>query len=376
MWRPEPLEKESKWSEGISISLKNYLDISKDLKLARFKLAYSLETYELEKNRDLKHITQLWDQHHKYYQIFKDLYSQKKTYKNRDQFLSYFQKISASKSPKISFLDLKVKIAERITESCNLCEKRCGVNRSAPDQGELGYCKVHEPIIASEFLHIGEEAPLVPSHTIFFTGCTLECVFCQNWNISQISHEGTCLSEKKLAGLIDHRRRQGSLNVNFVGGEPTPHLPYILRTLSFCKENIPVVWNSNFYMSLESMQLLMGVVDLYLSDFKFGNDDCASQLSGADNYWDIVRRNHLIASEAGDLIIRHLVLPGHVECCTKPILSWIKENLGKDTVVNIMGQYHPNYHAHQYPEISRFPREDEMREAFQWALQIGLNNLI
>ncbi len=129
-------------------------------------------------------------------------------------------------------------------------------------------------------------------------------------------------------------------------------------------------------MSEESMWILQGFVDLYLSDFKFGNDECASRLCAADNYWNTITRNHLMANESGTLIIRHLILPGHVECCTKPILSWIAEHLGFDTVVNLMGQYHPDYYAHQYPEISRIPFSSEIEEAVRWAKKVGLKNLI
>ena len=131
--------------------------------------------------------------------------------------------------------------------------------------------------------------------------------------------------------------------MNFVGGDPTPNLPYILKTMKLSKENIPVIWNSNFYMSEDAMKLLDGFVDLYLSDFKYGPSDCAEKLSGVSNYWNIVTRNHLIAKKSGDMIIRHLVLPDHVECCSKPILKWISKNLGNETVVNIMGQYRPVY---------------------------------
>lgn len=374
MWRSDPLDKNP--NIGISKSLQDYLKISKNLKLARFKRAYYLEVLKEKIDTDWANISKLWELHHQYYLCFQDLYVQEKIYTNQDSFSSYFKKLQSYKSPELSFLDLKIKLTEKIMEACHLCERRCGVDRSNYSPKNLGYCKSSQPLISSEFVHIGEEAPLVPSHTIFFTGCTFNCVFCQNWNISQRIEEGRFILEKKLAHIIDQRRKQGSLNVNFVGGDPTPHLAYILRTLTFCQENIPVIWNSNFYMSEEAMHILQGVVDLYLSDFKYGNDQCAHRLSDVKNYWKVVTRNHLMAKESGDLIIRHLVLPNHIECCTKPILSWIKEYLGEDTVVNIMGQYHPSYKAYEYPEISRFPYQTEMEEAFKWAKQLGLKNLI
>ncbi|HOQ18889.1 MAG TPA: radical SAM protein [Methanothermobacter thermautotrophicus] len=279
--------------------------------------------------------------------------------------------IECSGSCERSFLDLKIEIAERILGECSLCPWRCKVNRHR----EQGHCGVMEPRVASEFLHYGEEAPLVPSHTIFFSGCTLRCVFCQNWDISQNPSAGRHIEVDELAALIEERRRMGAANVNFVGGDPTPALPYILRVLSRVSISVPVVWNSNMYMTRESLRLIMGAADLYLTDFKFGNSECAERLAGAGNYFEVVSRNHLmIAGE--DMIIRHLVLPGHLECCTKPIISWVAENLGTDTVMNIMGQYRPLYRASAYPEINRPLYIEELEEARRWAMSEGLENLI
>jgi len=270
-----------------------------------------------------------------------------------------------------SFLDLKIEIAERIFRNCSLCQWRCGVDRRM----KAGRCGVTSPHVASEFLHYGEEAPLVPSHTIFFSGCTMNCVFCQNWDISQNPSAGACIPEDRLAAIIDKRRQMGSANVNFVGGDPTPALPYILRVLRKVSLSVPVVWNSNMYVSRESMRLLGGVVDLYLTDFKFGNSKCALKLAGVRNYFEVVSENHLrIRGE--DMIIRHLVIPGHLECCTKPIISWVADNLGKDTVMNIMGQYRPLYRASWYPELNRYPSREELEEARRWALKEGIENLI
>jgi putative pyruvate formate lyase activating enzyme len=225
-------------------------------------------------------------------------------------------------------------------------------------------------------MHLGEEAPLVPSHTIFFSGCNFECIYCQNFDISQFPESGIETSEENLAKVIDKRRMEGSRNVNFVGGDPTPNLLYILKTMRLSKENIPVIWNSNFYMSKDAMTLLDGFIDLYLSDFKYGPLDCAEKLSGTVNYWNTVTRNHLMAKKAGNMIIRHLVLPGHVECCSKPILKWISKNLGNETVVNIMGQYRPVYRANESPEIMCYPSHYEMEETINYAKSLGLMNII
>lgn len=269
--------------------------------------------------------------------------------------------------PAKSLLDLKIEIADRILKSCRLCERRCGTDRYK----SFGVCKVRESRIASEFLHIGEEFMLIPSYTIFFSGCTFNCVFCQNWDISQFI-SGRYVEPEDLARLISKRRSQGALNVNWVGGDPTPNVPYILKVLRLCDENLPQIWNSNMYCSIETMRLLDGIIDLYLTDFKYGNNRCAERLSKVKNYLEVVERNHIIASKQGDMLIRHLVMPNHLECCTRYVLRWISENL-PNSLVNIMDQYRPEYKAMDYEDISRTLRMSEYRTAIEMAKELGIN---
>jgi len=269
-------------------------------------------------------------------------------------------------SPSSSLLDLKIELASRIFHSCCFCERRCGVNR----QKEPGQCGVQEARIASEFLHLGEESLLVPSHTIFFSGCTFHCVFCQNWDISQ-RFCGVSVEPLKLVDIIEKRHDQGARNVNWVGGDPTPNLHYILNTLQSLEVNTPQVWNSNMYCSQETMDLLEGVIDVYLTDFKYGNDGCAKRLSEIPNYWAITTRNHALAYHQTEVLVRHLVMPNHVQCCSKPLLTWIASNL-PNAGVNIMAQYRPEYNAHDYEEIARCPRNEEIQEVLDYAKTLGL----
>jgi len=333
-------------------SLSHYFQVMSNKKLSKSKVSSRIKTVI---NDD---IDQLWREHEDIRDKFKDLYED----------LAY----KKLEKPDFSLLDLKIEIAEKIVENCHLCERRCNINRHLVK----GDCGVKESRIASQFIHTGEERVLVPSHTIFFSGCNFQCVFCQNFDISQNPLSGVQLRPKDLAEIIDKNRVHGSRNVNFVGGDPTPNLPFILKTMNLVNENIPVVWNSNFYMSLETMKLLDGFVDLYLTDFKYGNDECAKKLSKIDNYLEIISRNHKMAEKNGDLIIRHLVLPNHLECCTKPLLKWISQNLKKDTVINIMGQYRPIYLADNYEELLRYVNLDEIREAVKYAKSLGLKNVI
>jgi len=287
---------------------------------------------------------------------------------------NYFKILEKKDKPKFKKLskeefNKKIKDAFEILENCEFCERKCKVNRL---KGQLGFCRAANKIeISSYFEHLGEEYFFIPSFTIFFLGCTFSCQFCQNWTISQRIEKGTVYNEKELAEIIDEHSH--CKNVNFVGGDPTPYLPFILKILKLVKANIPVVWNSNFYMSEKAMDLLNGIVDVYLSDFKYGNNKCAERLSKVKNYFDIVSRNHVLALKDSELVIRHLVMPNHFECCTKKIFDFIANKLGKKAVINIMDQYRPQYMAHKYPEINRRLTAEEFKKAVDYAEKVGLN---
>ncbi len=272
-----------------------------------------------------------------------------------------------------SLLDLKVEIAYRITESCRFCENKCGVNRL---KGEVGECGVKRVNVHSYFHHYGEEAPLVPSGTIFYGGCNFKCVFCQNHDISQeYPNDGDVVDAKKLARIQEELRLTGARNINHVGGDPTPSLHVIVESLKYLDVNVPQLWNSNMYCSVESMKLLRELIDIWLPDFKYGNDRCAERLSLVKNYWNVVTRNIRWAHDWGDIIIRHLVLPNHVECCTKPVLKWISENCPR-SLVNIMEQYRPMFkvlrNPDRYRDIARRPTVEEMNTAYSYAKMLGI----
>ena len=270
-----------------------------------------------------------------------------------------------------SLLELKRELTKRIMLSCELCERKYRVNRLA---GEKGFCGLgKKSMVASEFIHLGEEPFISPSYTVFFMGCNMSCRYCQNWSISQWYESGTYIPVKIMAKYVELMWKKGVRNLNLEGGEPTPNLYYIISVLQKCDAPIPVVWNSNFYMSIDCMKILDGIVDVYLSDFKYGNDKCARKLSLVENYFEICSRNHLIASKNGEMVIRHLVLPNHIECCSKPVLRWIKNNLDKKCVVNIMSQYRPEFMARNYEEISRPITAEEFQEVVSYATKLGLN---
>ncbi|MGA8858058.1 MAG: radical SAM protein [Candidatus Bathyarchaeia archaeon] len=198
---------------------------------------------------------------------------------------------------------------------------------------------------------------------------------CQNWDISQDPDAGAPVSPGDLSLMIKSLRSEGAANINFVGGEPTPNLHIILEALNLTSVNVPILWNSNMYLTSEAMQILADVVDIWLPDFKWGNDRCALKYSRVVGYFEAVSRNHAMAHENGDMIVRHLVMPGHVECCTKPILDWIAENCPR-ALVNVMSQYRPEHlvlrEPEKYREIARCPSTQEIREARAYADQLGL----
>ena len=270
-----------------------------------------------------------------------------------------------------SLLELKAAIVDRMLENCSCCEHRCRINRK---MGEKGFCRLTDVSrYASEFLHMGEEPELVPSHTIFFTGCVFACVFCQNWDISTYPECGTEVDSRKLAKLVDIRRLHGAKNVNFV--TPTPHPHTVLKIVQEMSTNTPVIWNSNMYHSREIAEILEGVVDVYLGDFKYGNNECAQKYSKVKNYLEVVQSNFEFAYETAEILLRHLVLPGHLECCTKPIAEWLAKYIPQIRF-NLMFQYRPCYLAAEYPEIARHLRVEEKERAVEILKKARIEDLL
>jgi putative pyruvate formate lyase activating enzyme len=337
----------------------------KNEKPARF-LAAKLLPLDIDPYSPSVSVEELWKLHDKVSAEFEGFY--------RDLSQGGLGKLEASEKPRFSYLDLKVALAYRLMNPCRLCERRCGARRL---EGRPGVCTMdREIIVHSYFHHMGEEAPLVPSGTIFYGGCNFKCVFCQNYDISQVNPRGgEKLSTRELASIQVYLRRSGARNINHVGGEPTPHLPFILESFKYVDVNVPQLWNSNMYMSEDSMKLLVDIIDIWLPDLKYGNNDCAWRLSKVRNYWEVATRNIKLAHDHGDIIIRHLVLPNHIECCTRPVLEWIAKNTPR-SLVNIMDQYRPEHivakYPHMYRDIARRPKASEILEAYRIADELGI----
>lgn len=277
----------------------------------------------------------------------------------------------------------------RILERCELCPRACRVNKL---QGQRGFCQANAQLeISSYHPHFGEERSLVGrggSGTIFLTHCSLRCVFCINWEISQ-GGRGAERSLEDMADMMLRLQKIGCHNINFV--TPTHYSPHIVLALDIAAARglrLPVVYNTCGWERVEILRKLDGIVDIYLPDFKYADKEMAAKYSsGAESYPELTKKAILemhrqvgVAKPAPDglmyrgLMIRHLVMPNRVSG-TREVLRWIAENLPKDTYVNIMSQYTPTFKAWNYPEISRRITREEYMEAVGWAKEAGLTNL-
>ncbi len=270
-------------------------------------------------------------------------------------------------------------------DSCCICPRRCGVNRL---QDERGFCRTGRLArVASYSAHYGEEAPLVGSSgsgTIFFSGCNLSCVFCQNYDVSQLD-QGQEVTAQNLSKIMLDLQKAGCHNINFV--TPTHVVPQILEALVLARENglkVPLVYNSGGYDSVETLRLLNGIFDIYMPDAKYGSDKSALKYSDAKNYTHIMKMaikemykqvGDLTIDERGitmrGILVRHLVLPGEL-ASTAEVVRFLAEEVSRNTYLNVMSQYRPEYNACRFPELDRGITLKEYGDALLLAAQAGL----
>lgn len=285
-------------------------------------------------------------------------------------------------------LKRRVERARALFKSCSLCPRRCGVNRL---QGETGKCRTATRAEVSSYgPHFGEERPLVGRHgsgTIFFTHCNLRCVFCQNYSISQLG-EGEEVSAEKLAKMMLSLQAMGCHNINLVS--PTHVIPQILEALEVASTHglrVPLVYNSGGYDAVETLQILDGVVDIYMPDMKYADAAIAEELSGIKAYPEVnrgaVKEMHRQVGDlrvGGDgvatrgLLVRHLVLP-HDMAGTAEVVRYLAQEISANTCVNIMAQYRPCHRAYEYPKLSRTVTREEYLHALTTARKAGLKRL-
>jgi len=269
----------------------------------------------------------------------------------------------------------RIERALSLLESCEVCPHRCGVNRL---KGELGFCKTGKNVIVdSYFPHRGEEKPIRGyrgSGTVFFSYCNMRCIYCQNYQISQLG-EGREVSPEELSEMFLELQVMGCHNLNLV--TPSHVVPQILSALYLAVQKgfrLPIVYNTSSFDSLESLRLLEGIVDIYLADLKYADREIARRYSKVKNYPEIAMAaikemyrqvGDLILDKRGiairGLLIRHLVLPNGL-AGTEKVAEFLG-SLSKNMAVNVMDQYYPSYMAWKYPELNRRITQREYHQA-------------
>ena len=264
-------------------------------------------------------------------------------------------------------------LAQRQLQDCQLCPHHCGGARATA----TGICRVGQSsYIASEMLHLGEEALLRPAHAIFFSGCTATCRFCTAAKIAFRPTYGVVVSPAQLAARMVQRQREGARSICFIGGDPAPHIPFILETLHVLgdRKTVPAVFNSNFYLTDLALDLLAGAIDIYLPDLKFGPGEgpngCGERLGGMPGYWHAVTGCiDRLYREGKRLLVRHLLMPGHFDCCTLPVLQWLAARPMIE--VSLLTQYIAP--AHAKGELAAILGEQDVLKAQGLAHALALN---
>ena len=272
-------------------------------------------------------------------------------------------------------------------KKCEICPHRCGVDRT---NNQIGRCKSKNTVkVAKASIHMYEEPCISKgsgSGTVFFSNCNLNCVFCQNYEISQ-NGLGKEITINELANIFLKLQSKNVNNINLV--TPTSYVPQIIEAIKIAKDNglnIPIVYNSNSYENIETLKLLEGYIDIYLPDLKYSENELGEKYSNVKNYFEVATTaikemyrqvGNLKCDKNGiakkGVIIRHLVLPNHIEN-SKKVLSWINNNLPQDVYVSVMNQYFPIYKAKNIKDLNRKITKREMKKVEEFIYSIDLKN--
>lgn len=261
--------------------------------------------------------------------------------------------------------------------ACTLCERRCGVDRV---RGEHAPCGLNaETWCFKRHVSFAEELELLPSYMVYLGGCNFRCRFCVQAPMCFDPALGARMDPAEAAADFTRVIERGAKTINLLGGEPSMHLHTLLEIAAAAAErsggvdpkSFPLLLNSNMYMTPEVIDLLEGVVAMYIADFKFGTDACAKELAGIDRYVEVVTRNLLHASSGSEMIVRHLLMPGHVECCLRPVARWMAEHL-PETPFTLMTGYVPAYRAGACASLARLLTSAECAQAEDIVREHGL----
>ena len=270
---------------------------------------------------------------------------------------------------------------------CKICPHECNINRN---EGQIGRCKSKGKVKIALYSTHNFEEPCISgekgSGTVFFSNCNLNCVFCQNYEISQES-KGKEIEIEELADIFLKQQEKNVENINLV--TPTSYVPQIIEAIKIAKGKglkIPIVYNTNGYEKVETLKMLDGYIDIYLPDFKYYYNDLAKKYSKVDKYFEVTTNalkemQRQVGTSVFDengimkkgMIIRHLVLPNYIEN-SKKVLKWIKENMSDDIYVSIMAQYFPTYKSKEIDELNRKLTNDEWEEIESYVEELGIEN--
>ena len=271
-------------------------------------------------------------------------------------------------------------------EKCVICPHNCGVNRL---DGQVGRCKSRDTVKIALYSTHNFEEPCISgkrgSGTVFFSNCNMNCVFCQNYEISQ-KGKGREISIEDLAEIFIKQQKKDVENINLV--TPTSYVPQIIEAIKIARGNglkLPIVYNTNGYEKVETLKMLEGYIDIYLPDLKYSDDLLAKRLSKVDNYFEIAtnairemyrQTGRAIFNDDGimqkGMIIRHLVLPNHI-LNSRRVLKWINDNMS-DVYVSVMAQYFPTYKAKDIEDINRKLTKEEYEEIENYLYRLNLEN--
>ena len=264
----------------------------------------------------------------------------------------------------------RARIAQTMLANCRFCAHDCGVNRLA---GDTGLCHAGaEARFFSAQTEVSDELELIPTFAVALSGCDMRCDFCITGASSWNPRAGAGFDAPAMAAKAGIALQKGARTIMVLGGEPTIHLPAALEFVSLLPETARLIWKTNAHGTAPARELLDGMFDVWLADFKFGNDACAQRLAKTPAYVRVVKENLLWANEHSELIVRHLLMPGHVDCCWQPVAEWLAANL-PGVKLNLRSGFWPAWQAARHAELRRPVSTIENERAAGWAREFGLN---
>ena len=272
-------------------------------------------------------------------------------------------------------------------DRCNICPHNCNISRNA---GKIGRCRATDKIKIALYSTHNFEEPCISgekgSGTVFFSNCNLNCVYCQNYEISQMG-KGKEITIEELSKILIKQQEKGVENINLV--TPTSYVPQIIEAIKIAKKeglNIPIVYNTNGYENIDTIKMLDGYIDIYLPDLKYAENELAKKYSKVDNYFEIATETIIeMIKQVGipkfnerglmkkGVMVRHLVLPNNIEN-SKKVLRWVVDNLSKEIYISVMAQYFPTYKAKDFEEINTKLTKEEWREIEEYIEDLGIEN--